>query len=72
MRITCSNVVTAVFALSLVLVLSTVATAATVANPICQTNIANFNPTLSPAINVPAGFQVSVFPAALSSSLTGN
>jgi hypothetical protein len=66
MRITCSNVVTAVFALSLVLVLSTVATAATVANPICQTNIANFNPTLSPAINVPAGFQVSVFTSALS------
>jgi len=67
MRITCSNVVTAVFALSLVLVLSTVGTAATVANPICQTNIVNFNPTLSPAINVPAGFQVSVFTAALSS-----
>src|SRR4029453_16001198 len=34
-------------------------------NPICQTNVANFNPTLPPAINVPAGFQVSVFASGL-------
>lgn len=70
MRINCSTLVSAAFALLLVLVLSTVTTAGTVANPNttvpgCQDNTAFFNPTLPPTINVPAGFKVSVFASGL-------
>jgi hypothetical protein len=65
MWIKCSYAVTAAFALSLLPVLSTVAMAATVANPICTNNTAFFNPTLSPSINAPSGFQVSVFASGL-------
>src|SRR5262245_58023978 len=65
MRIKRSSMVTTAFAFSLLFVLSTVAGAATVANPICTNNTAFFNPTLPASIKVPAGFQVSVFAAGL-------
>jgi hypothetical protein len=70
MQIKCSHAVTAALALSLFLVLSTVATAGTVANPLsnvpgCTSNTAFFNPTLPSSINVPAGYQVSVFASGL-------
>src|SRR5262249_45943463 len=61
----CSCTMIASFALSLLLVLSTVAIAATVENPICTNNTAFFNPTLPPSIKIPAGFQVSVFASGL-------
>src|SRR5262245_50866168 len=65
MRIKCSIGMTAALAFLLLPVLSTVATAVTVANPLCTHNTANFNPTLPPSINVPAGYQVSVFASGL-------
>ena len=36
-----------------------------VANPICPDNTANFNPTLSPSIDLPPGFTASVFASGL-------
>jgi hypothetical protein len=50
-----------VAALASLLALPTVAYAATVANPLCPTNTANFNPSNGEDIVVPAGFKVSVF-----------
>lgn len=41
------------------------AQAATVANPICPAETANFNPTLPPSINVPSGYSVSLFASGL-------
>src|SRR5262249_40640221 len=69
MRIKCYCAVTIVFALSLLLMVSSVAIAGTVSNPStapdCMSNTAFFNPTLPPSIKVPSGFTVSVFASGL-------
>src|SRR5262245_34324655 len=65
MRSKCSCTTSSVFGLSVLVVLSTFASAATVENPLCTNNTAFFNPTLPPSVKVPAGFQVSVFASGL-------
>ena len=56
---------TAACALTPLLLLPTVGQAATVANPLCPTNTANFNPDNGKDIVVPEGFTVSVFASGL-------
>jgi len=53
------------FAFAPLLALPTVAAAATVANPLCPNNTANFNPDNGKDIVVPDGFTVSVFASGL-------
>jgi hypothetical protein len=59
------NTLTAALAFAPLLALPTVAAAATVANPLCPTNTANFNPDNGKDIVVPEGFTVSVFASGL-------
>src|SRR6266704_1522486 len=54
-----------VAAVASLLALPTAAYAATVANPLCPTNRANFNPSNGEDIVVPAGFKVSVLDSGL-------
>src|ERR1700757_4320493 len=60
-----SRGLTAVFTFALFLALPAVAQAATVANPLCPTETALFNPDSGSDIVVPAGFKVSVFKSGL-------
>src|SRR6516165_1029017 len=62
-----SRGLTAAFTFALFLALPAVAQAATVANPLCPTEIALFNPDSGSDIVVPAGFTVSVFKSGLNS-----
>ena len=61
MRFSRSHTLTVAFALASFLALPAVAEAATVANPICPSNTALFNPDSGKDIILPAGFTVSVF-----------
>lgn len=65
MQIKRQNTLTAALAFAPLLALPTVAAAATVANPLCPTNTANFNPDNGKDIVVPEGFTVSVFASGL-------
>ncbi len=56
-----SHALSAVFAFAAFLALPTVATAATVTNPLCSGESVSFNPDQGQDIVVPAGFKVSVF-----------
>lgn len=64
-----SHAIAAAGAFTSLLGLSTVATAQIVPNPStapdCMNNIAFFNPSLPPSINLPSGFTASVFAAGL-------
>jgi hypothetical protein len=65
MRFSRSHTLTVAFALAPFLALPAVAEAATVANPICPTEVALFNPDSGSDIVVPPGFKVSVFATGL-------
>ena len=65
MQLKRSHTLTAVFAVAPFLSLPAVAANNVVANPICPDNTANFNPTLSPSIDLPPGFTASVFVSGL-------
>ena len=65
MQLKCSHVLSAAFAFAPFLALPTVATAATVANPLCSGEKVLFNPDQGQDIVVPAGFKVSVFASGL-------
>src|SRR5260370_190060 len=56
-----SPTLTAAFALAPLMALPTVASAATVFNPLCSGEFVSFNPSHGEDIVVPAGFTVSVF-----------
>jgi glucose/arabinose dehydrogenase len=65
MQLKRSHTLIAGFAFAPLLALPTVAVAATVANPLCPNNTANFNPDNGKDIVVPDGFTVSVFASGL-------
>jgi hypothetical protein len=65
MQLKCSHALSAAFAFAPFLALPTVATAATVTNPLCSGEQVLFNPDQGQDIVVPAGFKVSVFASGL-------
>ena len=65
MQLKRTHTFTTALAIAPLLALPTVAAAATVANPLCPNNTANFNPDNGKDIVVPEGFTVSVFASGL-------
>lgn len=61
MRKSHPQILIAALAVAPILALPAVAQAKIVANPLCPDNTAFFDPTLPPSINLPDGFQASVF-----------
>jgi hypothetical protein len=59
------QVLIAALAVAPILALPAVAEPKIVANPLCPDNTAFFDPTLPPSINLPDGFQASVFASGL-------